>query len=94
MTPGTQIALNKILLVGGKDFTVVGRPIVACNGAKVMATIEEMTRGRKVIVFKMKRRKGYRRWRTHKQLLSVLRIDDVQFDAPQEVVGEKIVSVE
>lgn len=95
VVPGTQIVLNKILLVGGKDFTVVGRPMVTCHGATVLATVEEMTRARKLIVFKMKRRKRYRRWKIHRQLISVLNVDEVQFNLPAvDEQSEKIVAVE
>lgn len=86
---GSSIQLHKTLLVGGKDFTAIGRPIV--SDCKVFATIEQHTHAKKVIVFKKKRRKGYRRWKGHEQLITTLRIDDIEFDSttpkPQRVVA-------
>jgi len=91
---GTQISLDKVLLVGGKAFTAIGRPLVA--NAKVLATVEQQTRSAPVIVFKMKRRKGYRRWKTFSALVSTLRIDDVIYDVDQAQVvrEERVVAVE
>lgn len=91
---GTQISLDKVLLVGGKSFTAVGRPLV--SDAKVLATVEQQTRTAPVIVFKMKRRKGYRRWNTSQALVSTVRIDDVKYevDAVQVVREERVVAVE
>lgn len=76
---GSSILLHKTLLVGGKDFTAIGRPLV--QGCRVLATIEQHTHAKKVIVFKKKRRKGYRRWKGHEQLITTLRIDDIEYDS-------------
>ena len=46
-------------MVGTQDYTSLGRPTVA--DAKVYATLEEISRSEKVIVFKKKRRKGYQK---------------------------------
>ncbi|EFC48630.1 predicted protein [Naegleria gruberi] len=73
---GTQINLNKILLLGGKDFTAVGRPIV--GNASVLATVEQHTRAAYTIAFKKRRRKNSKRFKGHQQQISTLRIDDVQ----------------
>ncbi|KAL9644666.1 hypothetical protein ABK040_005023 [Willaertia magna] len=75
---GTQISLDKILLVGAKDFTAIGRPIV--EGAKVLATVEQHTRTAYVIAFKKRRRKMSKRWKGNQQPITTLRIDDVQFN--------------
>lgn len=49
----------------------------AVQGAKVTAVVEAKTKAPKVIVFKKKRRKGYRRWNGHRQDVTSLRILDV-----------------
>ena len=54
---GTQICIDDVLLVGTKDYTAVGRPNV--SKAKVWASVEEITKTEKVIIFKKQRRKGY-----------------------------------
>lgn len=64
--PGDEISFDEVLLVaGGEGNAKVGKPIVA--GAKVKARILSQERGPKVIVFKMRRRKNYRRKAGHRQ---------------------------
>ena len=71
---GASITFPEVLMVGG-DNPVVGTPIVA--GASVTATVLEQTRGEKVIIFKKRRRKNYRRRNGHRQYLTVVRIADI-----------------
>jgi large subunit ribosomal protein L21 len=61
-------------MVGG-DERKVGSPLV--EGARVTGTLLEQIKGEKVIIFKKKRRKNYRRKRGHRQLLTVVRIADI-----------------
>ncbi len=58
VTIGDKMKLDEVLMVGGSDVTVVGQPRVA--GAVVHVTVEEQAQTEKVIVFKKKRRKGYK----------------------------------
>jgi large subunit ribosomal protein L21 len=71
---GAQVSLAEVLALGGEQ-QVVGRPIVP--NTSVRATIVRQPRGTKVLVFKKKRRKNYRRKRGHRQELTVLRIDEI-----------------
>ena len=71
---GASITFPEVLMVGG-DNPVVGAPTVA--GASVTATVLEQTRGEKVIIFKKRRRKNYRRRNGHRQHLTVVRIADI-----------------
>ena len=71
---GASVTFPEVLMVGG-DNPVVGTPIVA--GASVTATVLEQTRGEKVIIFKKRRRKNYRRRNGHRQHLTVVRIADI-----------------
>jgi large subunit ribosomal protein L21 len=81
---GDQLVFDKVLLVGTRDYTAVGRPYVGT--AKVYATVEEQTLSNRIIVFKKKRRKNYKRTRGHRQDLTVLRIDKVVHEIlPQEL---------
>ncbi len=74
--PGTMIALDKVLMIGeAGQAPVVGRPLVA--KAAVFAEILVQEKGDKVIVFKKRRRKNYRRRVGHRQELTRLRIVDV-----------------
>ncbi len=72
---GAAIELDEVLLVGDAKSQTVGAPLVA--GAHVAATVLEQTRGEKIIVFKKKRRKDYRRKAGHRQDLTALRITGI-----------------
>ncbi len=71
---GSTIKLEKVLMLSGDDVKV-GSPYV--DGASVEAEIVEQHRTRKVMVFKYKRRKGYRVKRGHRQHYTGLRIKDI-----------------
>lgn len=73
---GEKIELDDVLLVGGDDKVTVGTPTVA--GAKVVGTITEQGRGPKIIIFKAKRRKQYRRKQGHRQAYTEIRVDAVE----------------
>ncbi len=73
--PGAPVALDDVLMIGGDDGTTIGTPRVA--GASVAAEVVEQTRGDKIIVFKKKRRKGYRRRAGHRQDLTVLKVTGI-----------------
>lgn len=70
--PGADIAFDRVLLVGAEDGTRVGTPVVA--GASVVARVEEQYRGPKIVVFKYKPKKRYRRRLGHRQSLTRLAI--------------------
>ncbi|PRP73548.1 hypothetical protein PROFUN_02557 [Planoprotostelium fungivorum] len=72
---GTNIRLEKVLLIGTKDTTVIGTPVV--ENAYVEATVEEHSLAEKVIVFKKKRRKNYQRTNGFRQQVTALRIGHV-----------------
>jgi len=73
--PGESVDFDEVLLVGEGAATTAGTPLVA--GAMVRAEVLEEVRGEKIIVFKKKRRQGYRRKQGHRQNLTVLRITDI-----------------
>jgi large subunit ribosomal protein L21 len=75
---GSEVALADVLAIGGEK-PLVGTPTVA--GASVRAKIVGQPRGSKVIVFKKKRRKNYRRKRGHRQDLTLLKIEEIQAGA-------------
>lgn len=72
---GDEVEFDRVLLFADGDKVKIGKPTV--RGAKVKANIEENIRGDKIIVFKKKRRKGYRKTQGHKQHFTTLRISDV-----------------
>ncbi len=71
---GDAIVFPEVLMVGG-DNPIVGTPTVA--GASVTGTVLEQAKGEKIIVFKKRRRKNYRRRNGHRQLLTVVRIGEI-----------------
>ena len=73
---GDQITFEDVLLVGGDDESRVGQPVVP--GASVIGTIVDQTRGDKIVVFKFKRRKMYRRKTGHRQYLTAVRIEEIK----------------
>jgi len=73
---GSTIEISEVLTLGEGEGFQLGKPFV--DGAKVKATVLENKRGRKVIIFKKKKRKGYNRRRGHRQELSVIKIDSIE----------------
>jgi large subunit ribosomal protein L21 len=78
--PGTEkgatVEIKDVLAAGEGEAFKVGTPTLA--GAVVSATILENKRGKKVIVFKKKKRKGMERKRGHRQELSVIKINSIK----------------
>lgn len=72
---GSTLAISPVLMLNDGKATQVGTPVV--EGAAVTAEVVEQTRGKKIVVFKKKRRKGYRKTQGHRQDLTVLRVLDV-----------------
>ena len=71
---GDKVTFGEVLLVGG-DAPKVGRPLV--QGASVAAEITAQDRGKKLIVFKFRRRKNYRRKNGHRQPYTELKITGI-----------------
>jgi large subunit ribosomal protein L21 len=71
---GAQIEFDEVLMIGG-DKVAVGKPVV--SGAKVKAEIVAQDKAKKIIVFKMKRRKNHRRKQGHRQPYTELRITGI-----------------
>jgi large subunit ribosomal protein L21 len=72
---GSQVELDRVLLVSDGSTIKVGQPTVA--GAKVISQIVAQTRGEKIDVFKFKRRKKYRRKTGHRQELTEVRVAEI-----------------
>ena len=71
---GSSVTLDEVLMIGGEDVKI-GAPTV--DGASVTGTIVAQGRGPKIRVFKMKRRKGYRRLQGHRQDYTEIKIDQI-----------------
>jgi large subunit ribosomal protein L21 len=72
---GDTVELSDVLLVADGDDVKVGRPLV--EGARVVAKIAEQGKAKKVLVFKKKKRKGYKVLRGHRQLFTALTIEEI-----------------
>ena len=73
--PGNQVEFDSVLLVSDEEKVQVGQPYV--KGVKVKAVVEEHGRDKKILVFKYKKRKNYRRTRGHRQYFSLLRVQEI-----------------
>ncbi len=71
---GASITFEEVLMLGGEK-VAVGKPLVA--GAKVEAQITAQDRAKKIIVFKMRRRKNYRRKNGHRQPYTEVKITGI-----------------
>ena len=72
---GEHVFDDVLLVSKGETDTMIGTPIV--DGAKVTATILGELKAKKILVFKMKKRKGYRRKNGHRQIHARVRIDSI-----------------
>ena len=73
---GDKVELDQILLVAGDGDSRIGTPLL--EGVKVLGTITDQARSPKITVFKMKRRKGYRRKAGHRQYYTEVRVDGIE----------------
>jgi len=73
--PGDSVTFDDVLLASDGDDVQVGVPVV--EGAKVKAEVVRHGRDKKIIVFKRKRRKGYRRKQGHRQGFTEIRVDEI-----------------
>ena len=72
---GATVEFDKVLLVDNDGAVAVGAPFV--DGAKVVCEVLEHVKGEKVIVFKKKRRKGYRKRNGHRQCFTQVKINEI-----------------
>lgn len=73
--PGNTVVFDRVLLASDGDEVKIGQPTV--DGAQVKAEVVDHGKGEKVIVFKRKRRKGYRKKQGHRQKFTEVRVDEI-----------------
>ena len=73
--PGDTVTFDKVLLVENEGDVTAGTPFV--KGASVTGVVLAQSKGKKIVVFKMKRRKGYRRTRGHRSLQTRVRVESI-----------------
>lgn len=84
--PGEIIIFDKVLLVGSNEYTSIGRPYIGT--AKVVGTVEEVTKTEKVIIFKKRRRKGYQKNMGHRSEVTIVRVDKVIHSLTENVMND------
>ena len=72
---GSEVVIADVLMVGEGEAVTLGAPLVA--GAAVKATVLSQGRGDKIRIFKMRRRKHYRKSQGHRQAYTEIRIDSI-----------------
>lgn len=72
---GSKVVIDKVLLIADGETTTIGAPLVA--GAKVSATVVSHGRADKVMIFKFRRRKHYRKTQGHRQSFTEIQIDTI-----------------
>jgi large subunit ribosomal protein L21 len=72
---GSEIVLDQVLMVADGEKVTIGAPIV--KGASVQATVVSHGRGDKVMIFKMRRRKHYRKTQGHRQSYTEIQIQKI-----------------
>ena len=75
MEEGAQVEFSEVMLFAGEDGIEVGNPLL--EGKKVTATVLDHIKDDKVLVFKKKRRKGYRKLNGHRQQLTRIEINSI-----------------
>jgi len=85
--PGDRVTFDHVLLVQRDDQVIVGQPTL--EGAAVATEVICHGRGDKIVVFKMKRRKGYRRKQGHRQGFTDVRVVEIEFGTGASVAAPK-----
>jgi large subunit ribosomal protein L21 len=85
--PGQELLLDKILLIGNGEGVRVGTPFL--EDVRIRAEILAQRRGRKILVFKFKRRKDYRKKQGHRQDYTGIRIKAIEQGLAGTTEGEK-----
>lgn len=73
---GSKVEISDVLLVGDEGSTKIGTPTV--DKAKVSGEIVEQGKDKKILVFKKKRRKGYKKLQGHRQQYTALKIEKIK----------------
>jgi large subunit ribosomal protein L21 len=70
------VELKEVLMVSDEGQIQLGTPVL--TNASVTGKITEQIKGKKVLTYKMKKRKNYRRFKGHRQFYTYLKIDDIR----------------
>ena len=73
---GDELRFDRVMMLSQNDAVTVGKPVV--EGAAVLGQVVDAERGKKLIVFKKKRRKGYKRTQGHRQDYYRVRVESIE----------------
>ena len=72
---GDQVTMKDVLMISDEDKVQVGNPFL--TNAVITGEIVQQVRGKKVLIYKMKRRKNYRRTKGHRQTYTYIRVNEI-----------------
>jgi len=72
---GDQVSMNDVLMVSQEGQVQLGNPLLA--NAVIMGEIVQQVKGKKVLTYKMKRRKNYRRTKGHRQTYTYIKVNEI-----------------
>ena len=84
---GDKITLNEVLIIEKDNKTTLGNPTI--NGANVTISIVDHIKDKKIVVFKKKRRKGYKVKNGHRQMLTKIKIDSISTNSKNQKSNTK-----
>lgn len=73
---GEEVVLDKVLMIGNGEKATIGRPVV--EGATVVAKVIRQLRAPKVIIFKKRSKKGYKKMQGHRQYMTEIKIEEIK----------------
>jgi large subunit ribosomal protein L21 len=77
--PGAEVAFDEVLMTADEGTVRFGAPLV--SGARVTATVMQQDRAKKILIFKKKRRKNYRRRQGHRQAFTAVQVTQIETGA-------------
>lgn len=86
--PGTEVSFDKVLMFSDGENVQIGRPVL--GDITVRGHIVEQGKAKKIIVFKYKRRKRYRRKQGHRQMYTAIMIDAIEAPGVKKVAEEPV----
>ncbi len=89
---GNKVSFDKVMLLDDNGTVTIGAP--AIEGASVEAKVIQHLKGDKVIIFKKKRRKGYKKKNGHRQSFSQIVIEGINASAPKKKTAKKAETTE
>ena len=75
---GSDVVFDRVIMVGDGDKVMIGDPHV--SNVKIVATVIKQDRGKKIIVFKKRPKKGFQRTQGHRQYITELKVKEIQVE--------------